>query len=82
MKLSEDSEQEQADQNGYVGYRCYLLGIEGRIRKRIELKVADDSAALSLAQAELDRSTFPMAEVWYLKRKIGDVCKAEERLQQ
>jgi hypothetical protein len=63
-------------QEGFIGYRCYLIGLDGTIEQREELKAADDSAAAEAAQDVLKRSACLCAELWFLDRRISQLMKA------
>jgi hypothetical protein len=62
-------------EEGFIGYRCYLIGLDGTIQHREELKTTDDSAAADAAQAVLEQSACFCAELWFLDRRISQLMR-------
>jgi hypothetical protein len=62
--------------DGFIGHDRYLIGPDGTIEQREELKTADDSAAAEAAQEVLNRSACFYAEPWFLDRWISRLMKA------
>ena len=53
-----------------IGYRCYFLGEDGKIRRAEEFTAANDTAAIDHARAIFAKGDFPGLELWQGGRVI------------
>ncbi|MGY2903577.1 hypothetical protein ACVWVY_002598 [Bradyrhizobium sp. URHC0002] len=51
-----------------AGYRAYIMGSDGHVQNRVELRCDDDVEALRLAGQVVDGHD---VELWHLDRHIG-----------
>jgi hypothetical protein len=73
--MRDGSQGDLSAEAGFVGYRCYLIGLDGTIEHHQELNATDDILAANAAQAVLDRSAYFWAELWFLDRRIFQLTK-------
>jgi hypothetical protein len=74
--VRDGGEENLLKEEGFVGYRCYLLGLDGTVEQRVELRAADDSAATDAARSVLEQSACFCGELWFLDRRISQLMKA------
>lgn len=53
-----------------IGYRCYLLGQDGKIRRAEEFTAEGDADAIAHARALFAKGDFPGLELWQGSRVI------------
>jgi hypothetical protein len=73
--VGDEGERNLLAEQGFIGYRCYLIGLDGTIDHRVELRAADDSAAADATQAVLGQSVCFCAELWFLDRRISQFMR-------
>jgi hypothetical protein len=61
---------------GFIGYRCYLIGLDGTIGQHEKPNAADDSTAAEVTQEVPNRSACFCAELEFLDRRISQPMKA------